>query len=601
MEHYNTGYTKSLTNIERHITRVVPIGDTALGVPFPIRIQTMTTTDTNDIEATLAQCRRIIEAGGEYVRITAQGVREAENLKLIKDALLKEGYTTPLIADIHYNPKAALVAAEHIEKVRINPGNYTESITKTHYTEEEYKEELKNIRSKLKPLLEVCKEHDTAIRIGVNHGSLSSRIMSKYGDTPMGMAMSMMEFLHICSEEGFFNIVCSIKASNTRVMVYATRLLIKLMQEEDLKFPIHLGVTEAGDSAEGRVKSAVGIGALLADGIGDTVRVSLTEEPECEIPVCKLLVDYDQEKNADDEVFDEISEFRDSPFDYNRRESKIIAGIGGTQVPKVFSYTDAETVNGQIPDFIINEKFVLDKENNTKYSPLDKDEYLSTGVFDMPVFLHLDDDDLDDKILEKLQQQDNTVIIFKSTKLNFTSAVRVFFSRLKAANITSPVILERHYNESELDALQVKSGFDFGSVFIDGLGDGILLNNEAVEAETVLDTAFIILQSARARFSKTEYISCPSCGRTLYNIQETVKEIKARTAHLAGVKIGIMGCIVNGPGEMADADYGFVGAGKGKINLYKQRNVIKKNIPREQALEELIELIKENGDWVEKK
>lgn len=613
MNQYDTGYCRSLTNISRDFTKVVSIGNTPIGYPYPIRVQSMTTTNTNDIETTVEQCIRIIDAGGEYVRITAQGIKEAEALRDIKFELLKRGYTTPLVADIHFNPKAALVAAQYIEKVRINPGNYTESSLKTTYTTEEYKEELNNIRSKLKPLIEICKEHGTCIRIGVNHGSLSSRIMSRYGDSPIGMAMSMMEFLQICRDESFFNVVCSIKASNTRIMVYATRLLVKFMQEENMKFPIHLGVTEAGDSKEGRIKSAVGIGSLLSDGIGDTIRVSLTEEPEYEIPVAKILADYALLKQTKSEALPEIEEFRKNPFDYQRRTCIETYNIGGNKPPVVIAtYNKSDFTSHLKADFYIADAPVKGLntivpasvwQNEPNCFPLFTiTEFLSAKNKSEKynfVTVSLDQKSMISELVKNTHEK--IILIFESNLLNFTGSARIFFSYLQQIQCNYPVILSKTYSEKDCSTFQIQSGFDFGSILIDGFGDGLYIKNPEISNSDVIDTEFIILQSSRSRYSKTEYISCPSCGRTLFNIQETVREIKEKTAHLAGVKIGIMGCIVNGPGEMADADYGFVGAGQGKINLFKQKNLIKKNIPEELALDALIELIKENGDWKEKK
>ncbi|MBK8808981.1 MAG: flavodoxin-dependent (E)-4-hydroxy-3-methylbut-2-enyl-diphosphate synthase [Bacteroidales bacterium] len=607
---YDTSYTDDISNITRFQSKIVSIGNTPVGYPYPIRVQSMTTTNTNEIEATVEQCIRIIEAGGKYVRITAQGIKEAENLKLIKTELVKRGYTTPLVADIHYNPKAALVAAQFIEKVRINPGNFTDSSLKVHYTDAEYKEELVNIRSKLKPLLDVCKEHFTAIRIGVNHGSLSSRILSKYGDTPLGMAMSMMEFLHICQEEQFFNIVCSIKANNTRIMVYATRLLIKFMKEEGMKYPIHLGVTEAGDSKEGRIKSAVGIGALLADGIGDTIRVSLTEEPEFEIPVALVLAHYADQKASDLNKLPTIEEFRKNPFDYYRHPSYEVMGIGGSKLQVAVGNEKIINKLQQCYDFVFSNT-AIQNTNTIIPAPLWKQEKDTFPCFSI------------ENISEKTQYSEqcnffvvaldtlplllekygllpkSSVLIFDNKHIHFTGAVRVFYSVLLHNNILNPVILKNAYNIDSVENFQIHAGFDFGSVLLDGLGDGVFVENAHVPALDVLEASFGILQASRCRFSKTEYISCPSCGRTLFDIQDAVKQIKEKTAHLKGVKIGIMGCIVNGPGEMADADYGFVGAGKGTINLYKQKEVVKKNIPQHEAVDALIALIKDYGDWKE--
>ena len=552
------------------------MGNITLGGDAPIRIQTMCNTDTNNTNGSVQQALDVAKAGAELIRFTAQGIKEAGNLKNIKSELQKSGCKVPLVADIHFNPKAALEAALHVEKVRINPGNFVDPakrFAQVELTEEEYVSELANIRHKFIPFLALCKKNNTAIRIGVNHGSLSDRIMSRYGDTPEGMVESCMEYLRIAKEFGFENIVLSIKASNTRVMVHTVRLLVTTMDDEGMNFPLHLGVTEAGDAEEGRIKSAVGIGALLLDGIGDTIRVSLSEDPVAELPVAKMMVDYTTLQQNHEEVQSFNLNFYND-LKYERVNSVEVGSIGGNQLPVVVS---AEPSAGD-----------LQADYTVKHSSLVSDR-------ETIEFVQVDDNTL----IESLEDYSGKVLILSTENVNIHAALRSMRLRLLEHNIDQPVIARIRYNENSKEEFMVKSAMDAGILFLDGLFDGIWLENEAIDNNKVVETAFSILQASRVRMVKTDYISCPGCGRTLFNLQETIARIKAQTSHLTGLKIGIMGCIVNGPGEMADADYGYVGAGRGKINLYKGQQCIEKNIPETEAVERLIKLIKDNGDWEE--
>ncbi len=563
----------------------IEIGTVRIGGENPIALQSMTNTNTNDIEASVEQCIRVFDAGADYVRLTAQGVKEAENLRLIKQALQERGYNQPLVADIHFNPQAALVAAKYVEKVRINPGNYVYigSLRKTDYTDEEYTAELEKIRENILPLLDVCKQYNTAIRIGVNHGSLSQRIVSRYGDTPEGMVVSMMEFLHICKDAGFKNVACSIKASNTRIMVQATRLLAQRMQDEDCRFPIHLGVTEAGAGEDGRIKSAVGSGSLLLDGIGDTIRVSLTEAPESEIPVCKMIVDYRNEVFAAPLAKTSFVDVRKSAFSYSQQETNSVFGIGGNAVPMVFASEKGKA------------DFVLDA--NVLCSATDSIPVVTLGNYmaEKTCVLKLSENELD--VFSSVTLGKNTIVLFDCGDCHVTYFVRRLYSILNEA--TNPVILKRSYLNLDSNVLQVRAAMDFGSVLIDGFLNGICIESNNNTAEELTDLSFSILQATRSRFEKTEFISCPSCGRTLFNIEEALNQVKSRTSHLKGLKIAVMGCIVNGPGEMSDADYGYMGSGKGMVNLYKKQTLVCRNIPEATAVDALINLIKGNGDWQE--
>ena len=609
-------------NYNRRPTVDVHVGNIMMGGNYPIVIQTMTNTNTLDTDASIAQCERIIAAGGELIRLTTQGVREAENLKNIKDALRHKGYTTPLSADIHFNPRAALAASKIAEKVRINPGNFVDKqklFAEKEYTEQEYSVELEKIRTQFVPFLNSCKEHHTAIRIGVNHGSLSDRIMSKYGDTPEGMVESCMEYLRIAVEENFTDIVISMKASNTLVMTKAVRLLVDKMDKENIHFPLHLGVTEAGNGEDGRIKSAVGIGALLSDGLGDTVRVSLSEDPEAEIPVAKKLVDYISIRQNHPTIEGAVyAGF--SPFSTDKRETTAVWNIGGDFPPVVVSdrsnVSDFSINPHNIPDYVYvgssvpsdfpkGLKAMVDFEgwnNRIDEFPLFTVQSLSQleTCSAKLKFLHISYSELNDEIISILNSLNDVVVILYTNHVNGVGEQRAFFHRLLIEEIKVPVVVQRSYNEDISEDIQVKAGVDFGTLLLDGFGNGIMLSNRGtIESKDIDSYAFGILQAARVRTSRTEFISCPSCGRTLFDLQTTVADIKKSFSHLKHLKIGVMGCIVNGVGEMADADYGYIGAEHGKVSLYKKKICIEKNIPSEQAVEHLVQLIKDNGDWIE--
>lgn len=602
-----------LFNYSRRETSVVHIGATPLGGDNPIRVQSMTNTNTLDTDACVAQIKRIVEAGGEYVRLTAQGTREAENLRNINAALRAEGCQVPLVADIHFNPNVADVAARYVEKVRINPGNYVDAArTFKHleYTDEEYAQELQKIRDRFVPFLNICKENHTAIRIGVNHGSLSDRIMSRYGDTPEGMVESCMEFLRICVDEHFTDVVISIKASNTVIMVRTVRLLAATMEREGMNFPLHLGVTEAGEGEDGRIKSALGIGALLADGLGDTVRVSLSEAPEAEIPVARKLVDYVTQRAG----HPYLPGPQDTAFDYLRpvrRATTAVRNIGGDHVPVVVSARLDDDLHFDpqfTPDYVYVGRHLPDQRPAGIQYIVDADiwqgqadcwpAFKSDQLFFMAgctaslKFLFITYMGLNDEVLACLKYHPEVVLIVQSNHPNRLGEQRALALQLMQEQLPNPVIYFQHYAENEREDFQLKAAADMGALLIDGLADGIFLFNQGnLPAQAVDSTAFSILQAGRARISKTEYISCPGCGRTLYDLTGTIARIKAATAHLKGLKIAIMGCIVNGPGEMADADYGYVGAGRGKISLYKKKECVEKNIPEEEAVDKLMELI----------
>ncbi len=550
-------------NSIRRKTKSITVGSIRIGSEYPIRVQTMANTDTNDIEASVSQAKRCIEAGAELLRYTTQGTKEAENLGIIHNKLQSEGYTTPLVADIHFNPHVAETAAKLVEKIRINPGNFVSS-KEGEYSEKEWAEEINKIREKLFPLLDICKQHNTCVRIGVNHGSLSKRIVSKYGNTPLGLAKSCMEFIDLCEEAEFYNLILSIKASNTRVMVYAVRMLVEMMEKSGKNYPLHLGVTEAGSDTEGRIKSASGIGTLLSEGIGDTIRVSLSEAPEAEIPVAKNIVEYINTYNYSTTIQPKQLSRRTS---YNKRKSNEIHNIGGENVPIV----------------------VTNKANNTEIH----EDYTIDNI---PNKVLLEVEKIDTSTLELLKTHPEQIIFLTTKEHNFIGTIRLGIEILSKNNIYNPIIVTKRYNENNLSLLQIKSAIDFGGLLIDGLIDGIYINNEnrAISEEEVCETSFQILQSTRARFSTTEYISCPSCGRTKFDLPERVKEVKKATKHLKGLKIAVMGCIVNGPGEMADADYGYIGAGFGKVSLYKGKECIVKNIPEGEAIKKLLEIINNN-------
>ncbi|NDV60045.1 4-hydroxy-3-methylbut-2-en-1-yl diphosphate synthase [Bacteroides sp. 519] len=609
-----------LFNYSRRETSVVQIGGVPMGGNHPIRIQSMTNTSTMDTEASVEQAKRIVDAGGEYVRLTTQGIKEAENLKDININLRRDGYMVPLVADVHFNPKVADVAAQYAEKVRINPGNYVDparTFKKLEYTDEEYSLELLKIRERFIPFLAICKENYTAIRIGVNHGSLSDRIMSRYGDTPEGMVESCMEFLRICVEQHFMNVVISIKASNTVVMVRTVRLLAAAMDKENMNFPLHLGVTEAGDGEDGRIKSALGIGALLADGLGDTIRVSLSEEPEAEIPVARKLVNYIKQRQ--NHLY--IPGIQADNFNYlspERRRTKAVGNIGGDNLPVVISARMGEEkeIHPQFkPDYIYTGIHIphTERQEGIQYV-FDGDEWKGEPntwpAFNLEhleliessqatiKFLFTPYPLLSEKITSILRNHPEIVVISQTILPNRVGEHRALVHNLMTEGLENPIVFFQHYSENEAENLQIKSAADMGALIMDGFYDGIfLLNQGNIQPEIVDSVAFGILQAGRIRTSKTEYISCPGCGRTLFNLQSTIARVKAATSHLKGLKIGIMGCIVNGPGEMADADYGYVGAGRGKVSLYKGKECIEKNIPEEEAVDKLIALIKANGDY----
>lgn len=622
----NYKYCNNLFSYSRFLTREVNIGGVPLGGSNPIRLQSMTNTNTLDTDATVEQCIKIIKAGADYVRITTPGIREAENLIVIKKKLNKLGYISPLIADIHFNPKVAEVAAAIVEKIRINPGNYSDKkrFEQINYTDSEYKQELEKIHTKLLPLLKICREHGTAVRIGVNHGSLSDRIMNRYGDTPRGMVESAMEFLRICNLEGFHNLVVSLKASNTRIMVQAYRLLVNTMIAEKMNFPLHLGVTEAGEGEDGRIKSAVGIGSLLADGLGDTIRVSLTENPENEIPIARELVNYFKDRKESNPI-PTVKINLKNPFEYQQQIANSIENIGGKNFPvviidwnndlyeKELSYPKPEyfylNTGSDFNSLPVKYSYILNMHDwfkHTRYKsnifPLMTEAEFTYYGTKHPLLNFVIVSNLDnlDKLFETLQKHKNVVLILETFNTNGVADQRSFLYQLISRNINVPLIINRNYCEKSSVSLLIKSASDFGPILIDGFGNGIWIRNAGVIKSTdIISMSFGILQASRVRTSKTEYISCPSCGRTLFDMQSLTSTIKNRTNHLKNLKIAIMGCNVNGPGEMADADYGYVGAGPGIVTLYKGKTIIKKNIPSEVAVDELISLIKENGDWFE--
>ncbi len=638
-------YCNSLVQYKRRQTVEVKIGDVPMGGNNPIRVQSMTTIDTMDTIGSVEQTIRMVEAGCEYVRITAPSLKEAQNLAEIKKELRKRGYNVPLVADIHFTPNAAELAARIVEKVRVNPGNYADKkrFETIDYTEASYQAELDRIRDKFTPLIKICKEHGTAMRIGTNHGSLSDRIMSRYGDSPLGMVESALEFLRICEDEQFYNIVVSMKSSNPQVMVQAYRLLVQKLDEGGFKpYPLHLGVTEAGDGEDGRIKSAVGIGTLLEDGLGDTIRVSLTEEPEAEVPVAYTLARrYD--KRANHKSIPEVKHYSINPYEYTRRVTHEVVNIGGEHwVPRVIADLSQREVispaslfslgyhysvpldkwniadmacdyvyaGNKLVDFAIPgtlgiiydyETWLKQKEKDRVY-PLLNAATLSTGKALSPVlnFVQVSIEDVSTSFIETIRAHNNIVLVITTDNEHGMAEQRRLMLDIIDANCSVPVIIRRNYTNLSQEELQLHAATDVGALLLDGLGDGIFLSAINCGPEKMLnETAFNILQATRTRISKTEYISCPSCGRTLFDLQETTNKIRVRTNHLKGLKIGIMGCIVNGPGEMADADYGYVGSGPGRITLYKGKEVVRRNIPTEKAVDELVNLIREHGDWVE--
>lgn len=592
-------YANSLTNYQRWETREVKIGNLQLGGNNPIRLQSMSSVDPMDTERNVAQAIRIIKAGGELVRFTAPVMRDAKNLANISAGIRAAGYDTPLVADIHFNPKAAMIAAEYVEKIRINPGNFAEPKGgKINYSEDEYTDALNQIEEVFGKLVNFCKEKNRAMRIGSNHGSLSQRIMDRYGDTPEGMVEAAMEYLRMAVKMNYYDIVLSMKASNIRVMVQAYRLLVYKMRKEAMNFPIHLGVTEAGEGEDGRIKSAAGIGALLEDGIGDTIRVSLTEEPEYEIPVAKIIARRYKDRK-DNHGIKHIVHNPLHPFEYNKRLSRDVVGIGGKNVPIVLEH-DLYFENSATDKLRIID-FSSWKNDNQAYPIYGFKEFAQADkISSQGNFVKMKLGDFEGNWQAVLVKSKNIVLVFEAeTKHSMAEHRRMFIELINAA-IDSPVIIKKSYSDLSEEEFQIYAAADLGALFVDGLGDGLWIeHDDAIPRQRMIDTSLGILQAARSRITKTDYISCPSCGRTLYNIQETTARIREKTEHLVGLKIGIMGCIVNGPGEMADADYGYVGAGFNKINLYKGKEVMRKGIPENNAVEILIELIKEHGDWKE--
>lgn len=637
-------YCPSLTEYKRFLTREVYIGEVPMGGNYPIRVQSMTTVDTMDTKGSVEQCIRMIEAGCEYIRITAPSKKEAQNLANIKKELRAAGFNTPLVADIHFTPNAAEIAARIVEKVRVNPGNYADKkkFNIIEYTDGDYQAELNRIRKKFTPLVEICKQEGTAMRIGTNHGSLSDRILSRYGDTPLGMVESAMEFIRICEDLNYHDIVISMKASNAQVMVQAYRLLVHTMMQNGQAYPLHLGVTEAGDGEDGRIKSAVGIGALLEDGLGDTVRVSLTEDPEAEMPVARKLIQRYSTRNQHQEI-QPIAHYPIHPFQYKKLNTQSVADVGSEKVPVViadlshanlqdydtysqigYRYNDAldkfsisdlasdyayfgskmptgvQIPGGlnQIYDVETWEKFEPEQQKNTfplipigdvqTIQPSSRINFISVDVREIKT---------NTKLIQSLEFP--FVLVLRTDNQHAMPALRRAMVTLTQAKIDVPVVFYRNYDEQDEEQFQLDASADLGALFLDGMGSGVFLSAPKQRLDVTNSLAFGILQATRTRISKTEYISCPSCGRTLFDLQETTQMIREKTNHLKGIKIGIMGCIVNGPGEMADADYGYVGSGVGKITLYRGQNVVERQIDSENALDKLIDIIKEDGNWVD--
>jgi (E)-4-hydroxy-3-methylbut-2-enyl-diphosphate synthase len=634
-------YCQDLIKYQRRNANEVFIGHIPLGNDHPIRIQSMTNTLTSDVKATVEQIIRIYKAGADYVRLTIPSLKDTEHLKEILHELREKHVQIPVIADVHFNPRIAFISAKLAQKVRINPGNYTDKRTSqsTGYSDQEYNKELATLKEKLLELIGICRSHKTAIRIGTNHGSLSARIIDRYGDTPEGMVESIMECLRICTEAAFYDVVVSLKASNTRIMVYANRLLVQKMQKENMHFPIHLGVTEAGEGEDGRIKSAVGIGALLADGVGDTIRVSLTEDPEKEIPVAGILVQHIVQR-IDHDAIAPFGYYPIDPYNFCNRETFTVDCIGGHNLPVVI-----KTLKGKITkEVLARYGWIYSNNNSWKFTdaspdilfcdqwpddislPSQKHQVMIPGNSHEPVtdstglipllsweeylirekvfgrigFIHMYASDLTQENIQLIARDTHIVLVLKTNNKNAFADLRAAVFRLINAGNKNPVIFKLSLRENNREDFQVKAAAELGGLFLDGLGDGLWLENEgSIVKDEIVSTAFGILQASRMRMSKTEYISCPSCGRTLFDLQTVTQKIRERTSHLKGLKIGIMGCIVNGPGEMADADYGYVGSGKGNITLYKGKTIVKKNIPESESVDALIELIKENGDWIE--
>lgn len=653
------GYCNSKTTYSRFLTREVTVGNVPMGGDNPIRIQSMTTVDTMDTLGSVEQTIRMVDAGCEYVRITAPSIKEAENLANIKKELKARGYDVPLVADIHFTPNAAEVAARIVEKVRINPGNYADKkkFDQIEYTDTAYEAELARIYGKFAPLVKICREYGTAMRIGTNHGSLSDRIMSRYGDTPEGMVESAMEFIRICEDLRYYNLVVSMKSSNPQVMVRAYRLLVEKMVAENMNYPLHLGVTEAGDGEDGRIKSAVGIGTLLEDGLGDTIRVSLTEEPEKEIPVAKALIRryIDRKTQQEQAPSHEIVNLSDNPETIAYEAMEVNAFIGGSLVPRVIVDISSENLKdpfiltpvgyrydalhdkyhmgdqsvdfvylgSQLPSFTLPGNLKVLYDYNTWKNLADKankhpvytlKSYQEATLRDRSInLITLSNDDLDGVYFANLQIDKTVVFLLETVQPHGMADQRQFFKNLQAIGVSNPVVIKRSYPISEfsgpvgntmdpeepISKIQLAAATDIGALLVDGLGSGIWIDSPATPLDKLVSVSFGILQATRSRISKTEYISCPSCGRTLFDLQETTQMIRSRTNHLKGLKIGIMGCIVNGPGEMADADYGYVGSGPDKITLYRGKEVVKRNVSAANALDELIEIIKDDGLWVE--
>ena len=601
-------FCKSLTKYNRRKTNAVNVGSVPLGSENPVRIQSMLNVATTDIDAAVAQCEKIAQAGADYVRATTQGLPEAEAMKIIKAKLREKNIDIPLIADVHFSPKVAKTVAQYVEKVRINPGNFIDKKTNKNrvLSEAEYRAELQRLRNEFVELIAICRQHKTALRIGVNHGSLSERIMSRYGDTPAGMVESAMEFLRICAAENFADVVVSMKSSNTRVMIYAYRLLAEKMNGENMNFPLHIGVTETGDGEDGRIKSAAGIGTLLADGLGDTIRVSLTEPPENEIPVAKKLVECfsNYQQHA---AIPNIDSKKYSPYEYRRRTTKKINCFGGDNPIGVVA--DLSHINPIYDKDFESLGFFKNNETWIKTECAPDAVYTGSALFDTTtqgITILTDETEnlvrcnisyFNNDFTAWLKENPQNILMLETSNTNAIAELRACFLILENANIQNPVIIRQCYCENDAETLQIKAACDFGALLIDGFGDAICLQNTHDEPKNTVKICFSILQATQVRFTKAEFIACPSCGRTLFDIQKTLHEIRSKLSHLKHLKIAVMGCIVNGIGEMADADYGYIGAGKGKISLYKNKELVKSNIEQQHAVDMLIALIKEDGRW----